>query len=107
MMLFKDTKPDEKLDKICQDGDIHTSIYMYGYQREVQMALVVIAVLMIPVMLLGKPITTLLNRRGRGRQNYTSIEEESDPDKKEESFGDIMIIQGKLSNVKIEKYHLE
>lgn len=106
-MLFKNDKPDEKLDKICKDGDLHTSLYMYRYQREVQMALVVIAVLMIPVMLLGKPITVILKRRQRRRQNYTSIEEESedtpneDPDKKEEGFGDIMIIQGKLCTVKM------
>ena len=64
------------------------------------MALVVLAVMMVPVMLLGKPITILLSRNSRRGQNYSSIGEgeddvvDDDPDKQEEGFGDIMIIQG-------------
>ena len=102
MMLFKNPQPDPKMDKICVDGDLHTSVYMYRYQREVQMVLVVIAVLMIPIMLFGNPITIIMKRRQRRRQNYTSIEEvtdataNGDPDAKEEGFGDILIIQGKM-----------
>ena len=115
-MLFKNPQPEPKLAKLCVEGDLQTSLYMFRYQREIQvrrfisftldstiwwqMALVVLAVMMVPVMLLGKPITILLSRNSRRGQNYSSIGEgeddvvDDDPDKQEEGFGDIMIIQG-------------
>ena len=64
----------------------------------------VIAVLMIPIMLLGKPLVIMWDRWQR-RLNYASIQssEEGEEDteeteqvdtEEEEGFGDILIIQG-------------
>lgn len=52
MMLFKPATSDPKLHAICQGKEI----YMYPGQHGIQMFLVVIGVLMIPVMLFGKPV---------------------------------------------------
>ena len=52
MMLFKPATSDPKLHAICQGKEI----YMYPGQHGIQMFLVVVGVLMIPVMLFGKPV---------------------------------------------------
>ena len=109
MMLFKNDAPDPKL-LACHvhNNATHTTMnydmYMFAYQHDIQMALVVIAVMMIPVMLFGKPLTIWFNRRKR-RQNYAAINDEAEnedsvatdssgDEHEEEGFGDILIIQG-------------
>ena len=114
MMLFKNDAPDPKL-LACHvhNNATHTTMnydmYMFAYQHDIQMALVVIAVMMIPVMLFGKPLTIWFNRRKR-RQNYAAINDETEnedsvatessgDEHEEEGFGDILIIQG--SSIKV------
>ena len=113
-MLFKNDAPDPKL-LACHvhNNATHTTMnydmYMFAYQHDIQMALVVIAVMMIPVMLFGKPLTIWFNRRKR-RQNYAAINDEAEnedsvatdssgDEHEEEGFGDILIIQG--SSIKV------
>ena len=113
-MLFKNDAPDPKL-LACHvhNNATHTTMnydmYMFAYQHDIQMALVVIAVMMIPVMLFGKPLTIWFNRRKR-RQNYAAINDETEnedsvatdssgDEHEEEGFGDILIIQG--SSIKV------
>ena len=57
MMLFK--KSDPKLDKFHVDG-MNYELFMFLYQDTIQMALVVVAVLMIPIMLFGKPLVIII-----------------------------------------------
>ncbi len=59
MMLFKQDKPDEALQKICKGYET----FMYPYQYQIQMVLVVIGVLMIPLMLFGEPVYNLVIAR--------------------------------------------
>lgn len=96
MMLFKNPAPDAALAKICQG---HES-YMFPYQRQIQMFLVVFGILMIPIMLFGKPIATMVKRRRYSNRSCADslseelINEQADEQAEEESFGDIMIYQG-------------
>ncbi len=79
MMLFKEDAGDEDLQKVCQGKQVcRTSrimpqksilgdaffpqVYMYPGQKGIQMALVVIGVLMIPIMLFGIPVHTLMGK---------------------------------------------
>ena len=55
MMLFKKSEPDPKLDK-CHVNGMNYELFMFPYQDTIQKALVVMAVLMIPIMLFGKPL---------------------------------------------------
>ena len=65
MMLFKNNDPDEKLKAICHGYET----YMFGGQKQLQTFLVLMGVLMIPIMLLGKPLHQLISqRRGNGRR---------------------------------------
>merc|ERR1719244_1875548 len=97
MMLFKNDPPDETMVNCHVDGHNY-DIYMFRYQRQLQMALVVLGVLMIPIMLFGKPLYILLTRYSR-RRNYNTIqdellEEEFSDQGDEEDFSEIMINQG-------------
>ena len=114
MMLFKNDAPDPKLvachvQNNATNTTMNYDMYMFAYQHDIQMALVVIAVMMIPVMLFGKPLTIWFNRRKR-RQNYAAINDEAEnedsvatdssgDEHEEEGFGDILIIQG--SSIKV------
>ena len=109
MMLFKKSEPDEKLDKCHVDGRYY-ELFMFPYQEQIQMGLVITAVLMIPIMLLGKPILTICKRKSR-RPQYQSIGDEtsendnSPPENSEheaeESFGDLMVLQSMCQLVEI------
>eukprot|EP00095_Tigriopus_kingsejongensis_P004409 snap_masked-scaffold93_size381549-processed-gene-2.18 protein:Tk04409 transcript:snap_masked-scaffold93_size381549-processed-gene-2.18-mRNA-1 annotation:"vacuolar proton translocating atpase 116 kda subunit a" len=65
MMLFKGADPDPKLVSICKGRET----FMYPGQYYVQVFLVLSGVLMVPIMLFGKPVYTVLTRRAR-RRNY-------------------------------------
>ena len=58
MMLFKKVDVDENLD-LCHVDGMNYEIYMFRGQDTLQKILVVTAVLMVPVMLLGKPLHKL------------------------------------------------
>ena len=99
-MLFKKNEVDKHMDK-CHVGKMTYEWFMFPGQETLQPILVIIAVLMIPIMLLGKPLTILWRRR-QMRQHYASINEEPvedgenvhHDDEEESGFGDILIIQG-------------
>ena len=57
-MYFQNVESDPKLHAICKGYET----YMYPGQRMVQMILVVVGVLMIPIMLFGKPIHTIMGK---------------------------------------------
>ena len=63
MMLFKNEPSDPALEQICKGYEK----FMYGGQYGIQMFLVIIGVLMVPIMLFGKPVyarySEYLNRR--------------------------------------------
>merc|ERR1711974_145105 len=97
MMLMKAADHDEELINCVSDG-IPTDLYMYRGQETFQKILVIVAVLMIPVMLFGNPVYTLITRRGRNA-SYVEIrdellESEEGGEGEEEGFGELMIIQG-------------
>ena len=105
MMLFKAAEPDDKLDKCHVDGQYY-ELFMFPYQQQLQMGLVITAVLMIPIMLFGKPILTICKRQSK-RPQYQSIGDETSenvdspaPDNSEheaeESFGDLMVLQSTI-----------
>merc|ERR1719228_1891796 len=97
MMLFKPAEHDEKMDHCVSESGIYTEIYMYPGQDIVQKMLVIIGVLMVPIMLFGKPIYIMCNRRSR-RADYDELRDEllegGDDQHEEDGFGEIMIHQG-------------
>lgn len=54
MVLFKKAEVDEKLDRCHVDG-FNYEIYMFPGQNEFQKFLIVYGLLMVPIMLFGKP----------------------------------------------------
>ena len=101
MMLFKKNEVDKKLVD-CHVGNMDYEWFMFPGQEQLQPVLVIVAVLMIPIMLFGKPLT-ILWKRWQMRQNYASINEDTldegesidnHGDDEESGFGDILIIQG-------------
>ena len=99
MMLFKKDPHDPKLVK-CQVDGFNYEIYMFPGQEILQKALVLTALMMIPIILLGKPFYILWHRMQRP-PSYANIEEEGQGaegegsgEQEEEGFGDILIIQG-------------
>ena len=61
MMLFKKSEPDQKLER-CHVNGMNYELFMFPYQDTIQKALVVVAMLMIPIMLLGKPLVITCHR---------------------------------------------
>merc|ERR1719422_1639166 len=96
MMLFKAAEHDKNLEH-CKVGDQIFDIYMFSFQETLQKVLVITGVLMIPVMLLGKPLY-ILNKRRKRRAEYEEMRDDllGDPEQLEEGvgFGEIMINQG-------------
>jgi len=99
MMLFKNDPPDESQEDCHVDGHNY-DVYMFQGQHLLQMVLVVVGVLMIPIMLLGKPIYILCKRKQR-RSHYDTIQDgllddEEVPERNDEEmeFSEIMINQG-------------
>merc|ERR1719158_2287310 len=69
-------------------------IWMYPGQQQIQMVLLVFGVLMVPIMLLGKPIYIMYNRR---QSRYRGIEDDPlapSSGHDQDGFGEIMINQG-------------
>jgi len=98
MMLFKNDPPDET-QKLCHVDGVNYDVYMFGFQHQLQMVLVVTGVLMIPIMLLGKPLYILWKRKQK-RTHYDTIreglldDEELSENIEEMDFSEIMINQG-------------
>jgi len=99
MMLFKNDPPDSSQHACHVDGNNY-DVYMFPHQHLLQMVLVVVGVLMIPIMLLGKPIYILCKRKQR-RSHYDTIqdgllddEEVPESNDEEMDFSEIMINQG-------------
>jgi len=98
MMLFKNDPADPNLVECHQDG-LESDIFMFRFQGTLQKVLVITGVLMIPIMLLGKPLYILFKRRQR-RAHYDSIRDgllddgDGSADIEEDGFGEIMINQG-------------
>ncbi|XP_023320179.1 V-type proton ATPase 116 kDa subunit a-like isoform X3 [Eurytemora carolleeae] len=102
MMLFKSADIDEKL-KDCHVDGMYYEIYMYNGQAGLQKFLVIFGVLMIPIMLLGKPLHQMYrkkrDRARRGTAHHELLEESSSDsgegeEVEEEGMGEIMIHQG-------------
>lgn len=97
MMLFKAADHDAKM-KNCESNGMPTEIYMYAGQEIIQKVLVVVGVLMVPIMLFGKPCYTLYKRRNRA--NYDELRDEllegdeGGEHHEEDGFGELMIHQG-------------
>jgi len=97
MMLFKPAEHDEKMVS-CVDpsSGFYTEIYMYPGQELLQKVLVITGVMMVPIMLFGKPLYTLYKRRSQ-RIAYEQLQDElleSGDEHEEDGFGELMIHQG-------------
>ena len=92
MMLMKTPEVDMTMDK-CHVGNMNYENFMYPGQAGFQTMLLVVGVMMVPVMLLGKPLLILYQRRQR---RYNGLEDEllAGQGEEEEGFGEIMINQG-------------
>merc|ERR1712055_626566 len=70
---------------------------MFSFQQQLQQVLVITGVLMIPIMLLGKPLY-ILNKRRKRRAEYEEMRDDllgdSEQLEEEVGFGEIMINQG-------------
>merc|ERR1712172_93700 len=96
MMLFKAADHDKNL-LDCKVGDQIFDVYMFSFQQKLQQVLVITGVLMIPIMLLGKPLY-ILNKRRKRRAEYEEMRDDllgdSEQLEEEVGFGEIMINQG-------------
>ena len=89
MMLMKTPEVDMTMDK-CHEHGMNYENYMYPGQAGLQTLLLGLGVLMVPIMLLGKPVKILYDRR----QRRYSGDELLAPSHEEDGFGEIMINQG-------------
>merc|ERR1719474_1335615 len=96
MMLFKNADVDPRLDK-CHKNGMNYEIYMYSGQAGLQKFLVLFGVIMVPIMLFGKPPHKIIRRKQnvarRGSMRDDLLGDDSEP-VEEEGFGEIMINQG-------------
>jgi len=101
MMLTKEADVDLKLEACHVKNDLNYDIYMFWGQPGLQKFLLLTAVLMIPIMLLGKPLYILYTRRQQASR-YSEFDNETllgsdqmTPNEgEEEGFGEIMINSG-------------
>jgi len=99
MMLMKKADVDLKMDKCHVPPNSNYDIYMYPGQDGLQKFLLGFGVIMVPVMLLGKPLFIMYRRR-QTRARYGSLRDEllephhEEVSNEEDSFGEIMINQG-------------
>jgi len=97
MMLNKKAEVDMKMDGCHTNGKL-LDIYMYPGQAGLQSFLVLLGVLMIPIMLFGKPAFVMYKRRQRraayGALRDELLESDGPGHVEEEGFGEIMINQG-------------
>merc|ERR1711913_276402 len=78
--------------KGCHTSSMNYENYMYAGQAGLQSALLFIGVLMVPIMLFGKPLNILYKRR---QSRYHGIGDDLDPNPEcAEPFSEIMINQG-------------
>ena len=69
MMLFKKEPSDPALAEICKGYEQ----FMYGGQYGIQMFLVVIGVLMVPIMLFGKPVYARYSESSEANCTYMML----------------------------------
>ena len=69
MMLFKNEPSDPALEQICKGYEK----FMYGGQYGIQMFLVVIGVLMVPIMLFGKPVYARYSESSEANCTYMML----------------------------------
>ena len=94
MMLMKTPQVDMKMDK-CHTRSMNYENFMYPGQEGIQKALLFIGVLMVPIMLLGKPLNILYKRRQLRYQGIgDELLETNLGGHGGEPFGEIMINQG-------------
>jgi V-type H+-transporting ATPase subunit a len=96
MMLMKQADVDMKMDGCHRD--LNYDIYMYPGQQGIQQLLLILGVAMIPIMLLGKPLFIMYQRK-QTRARYGSLRDEllepqPEAGGEEEDFSEIMINQG-------------
>jgi len=99
MMLNKKADVDLKMDGCHVKNGLNYEIYMFHGQDGLQKFLVLIGVLMIPIMLFGKPAFIMWQRRQRAARYGSLGDELLEPGEAadssgEEDFGEIMINQG-------------
>jgi len=94
MMLMKNPEVDVKMAGCHGDNGMNYELWMYAGQRQIQTVLLVFGVLMVPVMLFGKPFYIMYNRR---QSRYRGIEDDPlapSSGHDQDGFGEIMINQG-------------
>jgi len=100
MMLNKEAEVDMKMEGCHVEGELNYEVYMYHGQAGLQKFLVLIGVLMIPIMLFGKPAFIMWQRRQRAGRYANLGDELLEPgetqggDHDQDGFGEIMINQG-------------
>jgi len=97
MMLTKQADVDLKMTKCHVPNGLNYDIYMYEGQATVQKFLLLVAVINVPIMLLGKPLHTMWTRRQRNSR-YRELQDEllleHSQQEEEEPFSEIMINSG-------------
>jgi len=97
MMLTKQADVDLKMTKCHVPNGLNYDIYMYYGQPTLQKFLLLVAVIMVPIMLLGKPLHTMWTRRQRNNR-YGELQDEllleHSQQEEEEPFSEIMINSG-------------
>jgi len=99
MVLFKKADVDEKLDQCHVDG-FNYEIYMFPGQSGFQKFLIVYGLLMVPIMLFGKPAYVYYKRKQRAarladaqRQELIDRTEEEESSQDEIPIGEVMMYQ--------------
>jgi len=96
MMLFKEADVDKSLN-LCHVDGMNYEIYMFHGQAALQKFLVLTAVMMVPIMLFGKPFYKLYKRMQEASRRESMSDDLLGGDEdlpEEENFGEIMITQG-------------
>jgi len=96
MMLFKNADVDINMKK-CHTTSLNYEIYMFAGQPILQKFLVLTGLLMVPIMLLGKPLHKLYRRKQEAARRGTMADDllgDEREQAEEEPFAEIMINQG-------------
>jgi len=99
MMLTKEADVDPKL-SACHVPGINYDIYMFPGQEAIQKFLLFTALLVVPVMLLGKPVFVVIkrraasSRRGQGGDDELLLSTSHGDDEEETPFSELMINSG-------------
>ena len=94
MMLLKTPEVDMKMAGCHAADGINYENYMYSGQAGLQKFLLFFGILMVPIILFGKPLHLMYTRRQRRYNGLNNVELFANNDHAEEGFGEIMINQG-------------